>query len=120
MPQEHPRNESHRSDSPRSESPRSEHLRGEKSGVGSAVNVQVAEMGAKSVTAGLRMQKELFETFQDISRDWFARDVGGGVGIQAAAAADQCALGARRNVCVPGMAERMAEHVWRGRAAPHL
>jgi 2-keto-4-pentenoate hydratase len=73
MPQEHPRNESQRSDSPRSESPRSEHLRGEKSGVGSAVNAQVAEMGAKSVTAGLRMQKELFETFQDISRDWFAR-----------------------------------------------
>jgi 2-keto-4-pentenoate hydratase len=69
MPQEHPRNETQRSDSPRS----SEHLRGEKSGGASAVNAQFAEMGAKSVTAGLRMQKELFETFQDISRDWFAR-----------------------------------------------
>ena len=51
----------------------SEHLRGEKSAGASAVNAQFAEMGAKSVTAGLRMQKELFETFQDISRDWFAR-----------------------------------------------
>lgn len=114
MPQEHPRNESQRSDNPRSESLRSEHLRGEKSAGASAVNAQFAEMGAKSVTAGLRMQKELFETFQDISRDWFARAT------SEAAAADQCALGARRNVRVPGMAERMAEHVWRGRAAPHL
>jgi hypothetical protein len=73
MPQEHPRNESQRSDNPRSESLRSEHLRGEKSAGASAVNAQFAEVGAKSVTAGLRMQKELFETFQDISRDWFAR-----------------------------------------------
>ncbi len=73
MPQENPRNESQRSDNPRSESSRSEHFRGEKAGAAGAVNAQFAEMGAKSVTAGLRMQKELFETFQDIGRDWFAR-----------------------------------------------
>lgn len=30
-------------------------------------------MGAKNVKAGLRMQQELFDTFQDIGRDWFAR-----------------------------------------------
>lgn len=73
MPQENPRNESQRSDNPRSESSRFEHLRGEKAGAAGGVNAQFAEMGAKSVTAGLRMQKELFETFQDIGRDWFAR-----------------------------------------------
>lgn len=73
MPQENPRNESQRSDNLRSESSRSEHLRGEKTAAAGGVNAQFAEMGAKSVTAGLRMQKELFETFNDISRDWFAR-----------------------------------------------
>ena len=73
MPQENPRNDSQRSDNPRSESSRSEHLRGEKTSAAGGVNTQFAEMGAKSVTASLSMQKELFETFHDISRDWFAR-----------------------------------------------
>ena len=73
MPQENPRNESQRSDSSRNESSRSEHFRSEKAGAAGVVNAQFAEMGVKSVTAGLRMQRELFETFQDISRDWFAR-----------------------------------------------
>jgi hypothetical protein len=73
MAQEHPRNESQRSDNPRGESSRSEHFRSEKLGIAGAVNTQFADMGAKSVTAGLRMQQELFETFQGISRDWFAR-----------------------------------------------
>ena len=75
MPQENSRNESQRSDNPRSESSRSEHLRSEKVGAASAVNAQFAEMGAKSVTAGLRMQKELFVAFQEMSRDWFARAI---------------------------------------------
>jgi hypothetical protein len=73
MPQENPRNESQRSDSSRNESSRSAHFRSEKAGATSVVNAQFAEMGVNSVTAGLRMQRELFETFQDISRDWFAR-----------------------------------------------
>ena len=60
MPQENPRNDSQRSDNPRSESSRSDHLRGEKTSAAGGVNTQFAEMGAKSVTASLRMQKELF------------------------------------------------------------
>jgi hypothetical protein len=73
MPQDHPRSESQRSDNPRSESSRSEHLRSERSGAATAVNTQFADMGARSVKAGLQMQKELFDAFQDIGRGWFAR-----------------------------------------------
>ena len=73
MPQENPRNESQRSDSSRNGSSRAEPVRSEKAGASGVVNAQFAEMGMKSVTAGLRMHRELFETFQDISRDWFAR-----------------------------------------------
>ena len=61
MPQENPRNESQRSDSSRNGSSRSEHFRSAKAGV---VNAQFAEIGVKSLTAGLRMQRELFETFR--------------------------------------------------------
>jgi hypothetical protein len=73
MPQENPRNESQRSDGSRSESSRSGHLLSEKAVAAGLVNAPFAEMGVKSVAAGLRMQTELFETFQDISGDWFAR-----------------------------------------------
>jgi len=73
MPQDNPRSDTQRADNPRSESARSESLRGERSGAANATNVHFADMGAKSVKAGMRMQQELFDTFQDIGRDWFAR-----------------------------------------------
>lgn len=81
MPQDPPRSESQRADNPRSESSRSERgessrseqVRGERSAAANTTNAQFADMGTKSMKAGLRMQKELFDTFQDIGRDWFAR-----------------------------------------------
>ncbi|MGH7247908.1 MAG: hypothetical protein ACREH9_07365 [Pseudomonadota bacterium] len=37
------------------------------------MNTPIGEMGARSVTAGLRLQKEMFDVFHDIGREWFAR-----------------------------------------------
>ncbi len=71
MPQDHARTESHRAENPRTESSRSEHVRGERAA--SSATAQMADMGASSVKASLRMQKELFDTLQDISRDWLLR-----------------------------------------------
>ena len=65
------RTESHRGDNTRSESSRPEQVRGEKA-TGHAT-AEFADMGASSVKAGLRMQRELFDTFQDIGRDWLVR-----------------------------------------------
>jgi hypothetical protein len=71
MPHDNPRIE--RTENPRSESSRSEHLRGERSAAANATKAQFADMGVKSVKAGLRMQKEMFDTLHDIGRDWLAR-----------------------------------------------
>lgn len=75
MPQENnPRSESHRPESSRSESMRSERPRSEKpAAAANAMTQSFGEMGVRSVTAGLRMQKEMLEVFNDISREWFER-----------------------------------------------
>ncbi len=73
MPQDHARTESHRAENFRSESTRSERSRGEKSARVEALNGPFGEKSAASVNAGLRMQKQMFEVFEVIGREWFAR-----------------------------------------------
>jgi hypothetical protein len=81
MQQDHARTESHRAENLRSESSRSEHVRGERAAsrataqmadMGASV-VGASDMGASNVKAGLRMQQEMFDMLQDISRDWLVR-----------------------------------------------
>ena len=62
--------ESHRSE--RSESPRSEHVR-ERGAATKPISPRLVDMGVRNVRASLRMQKEMFDTFEDIGRDWLAR-----------------------------------------------
>ena len=71
MPQDNPRTASQRGENARSENSRSE--RDDRTAAAGAGNAQFADMGARTFKAGLRMQKELFDTLQDIGRDWFAR-----------------------------------------------
>jgi hypothetical protein len=76
MHQDHARSERHRADNSRSESSRSEHVRGERAA--SRATAQMADMGASimgasNVKAGLRVQQEMFDALQDISRDWLLR-----------------------------------------------
>jgi hypothetical protein len=40
---------------------------------GETMSIRVAEIGAKSFNAGLRMQTEMFDTFQIIGRQWLER-----------------------------------------------
>ena len=74
MPQEN--NPSQRSEFTRSESSRSERVRSERS-LASGMNAPLGEMGVRSVSAGLRLQKEMYDVFQDIGREWFARATSG-------------------------------------------
>jgi hypothetical protein len=71
-------------------------------------------MGVKSVTVGLRMQRELFETLKDISRDWFARaNSDAELVFKLPRQLTNARSVARRIVCLPGMAGRMDEHAGR-------
>jgi len=69
MPQDNQRTESQPAENPRSESSRCEHFRSERPATTTTGNTRFAEIGAKNVRAGLRMQKEMFDTLHDISRD---------------------------------------------------
>jgi hypothetical protein len=73
MSQDQPRSESHRSDTTRSESARSERSRSEKHSSASAMNGPFGVIGVRNVGAGLRLQKEMLEVFQDIGREWVSR-----------------------------------------------
>lgn len=73
MPQDNPRSESPRTETSRSESARSERPRAERTATASAMDQPIGEMGMRSVTAGLRIQKEMLEIFNDMSREWFER-----------------------------------------------
>lgn len=81
MPQDNPRNQTSRPETSRGESARSEQdeisrsetLRTEPSSTREATKVRFAEMGLRNVRIGLRMQKEMFDTLQDIGRDWLQR-----------------------------------------------
>jgi hypothetical protein len=72
MPQDNPRSDSQRAESSRGESVRAERSRSERSSTGNAMP-PFAEMGAHSVTAGLRLQKEMLDVFHDIGQEWFNR-----------------------------------------------
>ncbi len=72
MPQDNPRSDSQRAETTRAENVRSER-RGERSSTASALNPPFAELGARSVTAGLRLQKEMLALLSDIGQEWFSR-----------------------------------------------
>ncbi len=75
MPQDSPRTESQRGENQRSETSRSDRSESSRSAerIASTINAEFVDMGARSVKAGLRMQKEMFDALQDIGKDWFAR-----------------------------------------------
>jgi len=64
MPQHNARNQTTRAED-------SDHTR--RSAAAALTQARFTEMGARNVKAGLRIQKEMFDTLQDISRDWVAR-----------------------------------------------
>jgi hypothetical protein len=70
MPQAHPRTENLRTEHFRSEAAPSEPTHRDKP---ATIDTALGEVGARNVNAGLRMQKQMFEVFEDISRDWLAR-----------------------------------------------
>jgi len=81
MPQDNPRSQTSRAETSRGESvrieegetSRSETVPTESTSAGDVTKVRFAEMGLRNVRTGLRMQKEMFDTFQDIGRDWLQR-----------------------------------------------
>jgi hypothetical protein len=73
MPQDNPRTESQRAEHLGSENARSERSRSAKSARPGAMESPFGEMGARSVNAGLRMQKEMLDVFEEIGRDWYGR-----------------------------------------------
>lgn len=70
MPQDNPRSDNQRADSRSGESTRSERAR-EKSA--SIISPPFGEMGARGMTAGLRLQTEMIELLSEMSREWFER-----------------------------------------------
>lgn len=71
MPQDNPRTETHRTEQQRGGgSPRSEQMRGEAAVMAEKFTAQVGDMGTRSINAGLRMQTEMIDALQAISRDW--------------------------------------------------
>jgi hypothetical protein len=63
------RNESRRAENTRSES--TDHSRTERAGRTDTRDAPFAEIGANSLNAGLRMQQQMFQAFEDIGREWF-------------------------------------------------
>jgi hypothetical protein len=72
MPQDSPRTETHRTEQQRSGSTRAEQMRGENTAAAETFTAQIGDMGKRSIHAGLRMQTEMFDALQAISRDWVA------------------------------------------------
>ena len=52
---------------------RSEQMRGENTAAAEAMSTRMAEIGANSFNAGLRMQTEMFDTLQAIGHQWMER-----------------------------------------------
>jgi hypothetical protein len=61
------------SDMRRSENTDGERSRGQEPSAAIAQGPSLETMGTKGVTAGLRLQKEMFEVLSDIGREWFVR-----------------------------------------------
>jgi hypothetical protein len=73
MPQNHSRTETNHAERSRSASARATHLGSEIFATADALRSQIGELRAKNVKASLRLQTEMFETFQAVSRDWVTR-----------------------------------------------
>jgi hypothetical protein len=72
MPQDHRRNDNTHRDSGRAESGRAERPRSEKSSP-AMQKAASGDVGARNITAGLRLQKEMLGLLSDMGQDWFAR-----------------------------------------------
>ena len=72
MPQDDPRTDRDTGKQQRA-GVRSEQMRGENTAAAEAISTRMAEIGANSFTAGLRMQTEMFDTLQTIGRQWMER-----------------------------------------------
>lgn len=75
MPQDNPRSETQRTDNRSGESMRNERVRAERFATAAAVNTPLGEIGARSMTATLRLHKEMLDLLSEVSRDWFERAV---------------------------------------------
>jgi hypothetical protein len=73
MPQDNPRSDNQRPESRSGESTRSERARERSAGVTGVISPPFGEMGARGITAGLRLQTEMIELLSEMSREWFAR-----------------------------------------------
>lgn len=73
MPQDNSRSDMRHSENTRADSVRAERPRGEISPTASLMSAPLGEMGARSVTAGLRAQQRMLEVLSDIGRQWVAR-----------------------------------------------
>jgi hypothetical protein len=73
MPQDNPRTETPRAENRSADNPRSERTRSERSAAAGAMNAPFGEIGARSLTAGLRLQKEMLDLLSEVSREWFER-----------------------------------------------
>jgi hypothetical protein len=73
MPQDNQRSGSLRTDNTGGENARAGRFRSQKSSQAIVQEPSFGEMGAKGVTAGLRLQKEMVEVLSNIGREWFAR-----------------------------------------------
>jgi hypothetical protein len=72
MPQNHRHSDNTHGDSGRAESGRAERSRSEKSSP-AMQNAASGDVGARNITAGLRLQKEMLGLLSDMGQDWFAR-----------------------------------------------
>jgi hypothetical protein len=80
MPQDNPRTETSRPETGRHETSRTEHqrgasarseqMRGENMAAAEPFTAQIGDMRKRSINAGLRMQTEMLDVLQTISRDW--------------------------------------------------
>jgi hypothetical protein len=70
MPQDHPRTETGRTAQQRGGSARSEQPRGETTPSAEKITAQIGDMSERSIDAGLRMQTDMLDALQMISRDF--------------------------------------------------
>ena len=111
MPQDDPRTER---DSGRQQrgGARSEQMCGENTAAAEAVSTRMAEIGANSFNAGLRMQTEMFDTLQTIGHEWMERRTcEAELALNLAEPARRGAHASRCRCRLSGMAQRVARHV---------
>jgi hypothetical protein len=73
MPQDNQRSDTQRSENTVGGSTHSGRAHGQKRSAMNGQELSFGTMGAGGVMAGLRLQKEMFEVFSNIGREWFAR-----------------------------------------------